>query len=253
VKLPRPCILEALLHMSWLLAIASYSPPLWAQAQTKIKTKVNPKDGLTYVWISPGTFQMGCSPNDPECNGDEKPVHSVAITKDFWMGATPVTQAAYGKVIGANPSNFKGDQLPVEMVSWDDAQSYCDAVGMRLPTEAEWEYAARGGSVAARYGPLVRIAWYTANSGGRTHQVAQQQANDYGLYDMLGNVWEWVADRYGHYDGDVTDPKGSPYGPVRVMRGGSWENDASMIRLSARRSYGPEFRDHTLGFRCVGD
>jgi len=253
MKLTRPFVLEALLVVSCFLAIASSSSPVWAQVQKTIKTRVNAKDGLTYVWIPPDMFQMGCSPNDPECNADEKPAHPVAITTGFWMGVTLVTQAAYRKVVGANPSNLKGDQLPVEMVSWDDAQAYCDAVEMRLPTEAEWEYAARGGSVAARYAPLARIAWYNANSGGTTHQVAQKQANDYGLYDMLGNVWEWVADRYGSYDGAGADPKGPLYGPVRVMRGGSGDNDASVVRVSVRHSYGPEFRDHLVGFRCAGN
>jgi hypothetical protein len=145
------------------------------------------KDGLKYVWISPGAFTMGCSPGDNQCDGDEKPPHPVTITKGFWIGQTPVTQEAYKRVTGKSPSHFQGASLPVEQVSWDDAVGYCRAVGLRLPTEAEWEYAARAGSASARYGTLDDIAWYSANSGARTHPVAQKLPNAWGLYDMLGN------------------------------------------------------------------
>ena len=110
------------------------------------------------------------------------------------MGQTPVTQEAYQRVIGSNPGNFTGARLPVGQVTWDQSKSYCEAVGMRLPTEAEWEYAARAGSPAARYGNLDEIAWYTGNSGSKTHEVGQKKPNDFGLYDMLGNVWQWTAD-----------------------------------------------------------
>jgi formylglycine-generating enzyme required for sulfatase activity len=229
--------------------------PVPSSVSAQAKTKVNPKDGLTYVWIPPGTFQMGCSPGDSECAPNEKPAHSVTLTKGFWVGQTLVTQAAYAKVVGRNPSHFKGDQSPVEQVSWDDAQAYCEGAGMRLPTEAEWEYAARGGNAAARYAPAVRIAWYGANSGGTTHPVGQKQANAYGLYDMLGNVWEWVADWYGPYDAaGVVDPKGPQTAQVRVVRGGSWDYDASFDRVSSRVRLMPGFRRNDLvGFRCAGD
>jgi formylglycine-generating enzyme required for sulfatase activity len=225
-------------------------------------TKVNPKDGLTYVWIPAGTFQMGCSPGDRECYSDERPAHTVTITKGFWMGQTEVTQAAYQRVMGANPSHFRGERLPVEQVTWDEANTYCRAVGMRLPTEAEWEYAARAGSTSERYGELEAIAWYdqepsflTWNSGGQTHEVAQKQPNAWKLYDMLGNVEEWVADwGDGNYyrQSPLQDPPGPSAGEARSLRGGSWHHIAGGVRVSVRYSDVPGGRMNYDGFRCGG-
>jgi formylglycine-generating enzyme required for sulfatase activity len=218
-------------------------------------TKVNPKDGLTYVWIKPGTFKMGCSPGDTECSDQEKPAHEVTITKGFWMGQTDVTQEAYQRVTGNNPSNFKGARLPVETINWNEAQSYCQAIGMRLPTEAEWEYAARAGSTGARYGDLDRVAWYSANSGGKTHEVAQKEPNAFGLYDMLGNVWQWVSDWYAdkYPGGSQPDPAGAANGQFRVLRGGSWNFDPRRVRASYRSGGGPEGRHVNVGVRCAGN
>jgi formylglycine-generating enzyme required for sulfatase activity len=218
--------------------------------------KVNPKDGLTYVWISPGTFTMGCSPGDSECADDEKPAHQVTITKGFWIGQTEVTQAAYERVTRGNPSHFKGVALPVE-TNGVEAGAYCKAVGMRLPTEAEWEYAARGGNPAARYGTLDTIAWYDGNSGNRTHEVGQKQANGYGLYDMLGNVWEWVADWYDpnyYASSPASDPKGPSSGQLRTLtlRGGSWFNGSRFARASIRFWVGPGGRYDNFGVRYAG-
>jgi formylglycine-generating enzyme required for sulfatase activity len=227
------------------------------------KTKVDPKDGLNYVWIAPGTFQMGCSPGDSKCDkkvdgygSNENPPHSVRLTKGFWIGQTPVTQAAYSKVVGSNPSHFKGDQLPVETVSWDEAQAYCKSIEMRLPTEAEWEYAARGGNPAALDAPPAQIAWYRANSGDTTHPVGQKQGNAYGLYDMLGNVLEWTADWFGPYDAaGVVDPQGPPTAtgliPARVQRGAGYYNED--VSVSMRVGFMHDDRAGKPGFRCAGN
>jgi formylglycine-generating enzyme required for sulfatase activity len=220
------------------------------------QTRVNPRDGLTYVWIPPGKFIMGCSPGDEECNPDENPAHEVTITKGFWIGQTPVTQEAYQQVVGKNPSYFKGPRLPVEMVTWEEAQAYCQAIGMRLPTEAEWEYAARAGSKAASYGELDQVAWHRDNSERKTHDVGQKQPNIFGLYDMLGNVWEWVADWFDeNYYGQstATDPPGPATTERRVHRGGSWDNLPSRVRASVRGRDKPSDRGYRVGFRCVGE
>jgi len=219
------------------------------------KTKVNPKDGLTYVWIEPGTFSMGCSPGDNECYEWEKPAHRVTITKGFWMGQTDVTQEAWQRVTGTNPSNLKGANLPVEDVTWTDSQNYCAAAGMRLPTEAEWEYAARAGSTGSRYGDIDSIAWYDRNSGNTMHPVMQKQPNYWGLYDMLGDVLQWTADWYtDKYPGNSeTDPKGPASGQFRTLRGGSFYVNPTLLRVSNRYRFEPGNQVSVVGVRCAGD
>jgi formylglycine-generating enzyme required for sulfatase activity len=215
---------------------------------------VNPKDGLTYVWIPPGTFQMGASPDDSEAYDDEKPAHQVTITKGFWIGQTPVTQEAWQRVMGNNPSRLKGPKLPVENISWDDAKRYSGAVGMRLLTEAEWEYAARAGTTTSRYGPLDEIAWHSGNSGKMTHEVRQKLPNARGLHDMLGNVWEWVADWGCAYSpNNATDPQGPTSGTYRVIRGGSWINNVRRARASDRLWYEPASQYNSFGCRVGGN
>jgi formylglycine-generating enzyme required for sulfatase activity/energy-coupling factor transporter ATP-binding protein EcfA2 len=220
-------------------------------------TRVNPKDGLTYVWIPPGTFTMGCSPGDGECSSDENPAHEVRITRGFWVGQTEVTQEAYRNVTRkSNPSVFKGAKRPVETISWNDAQSYCQRAGMRLPTEAEWEYAARAGSKQSRYGNLDQIAWHYGNSGSKTHDVAQKTANAWGLYDTLGNVWEWVADWHANeYPlSNQTDPRGPSSGNYRVLRGGSSFLGSRYERVSTRVELDqPGYPNSIIGVRCVGE
>jgi formylglycine-generating enzyme required for sulfatase activity len=216
--------------------------------------RVNTKDGLNYVWIAPGTFTMGCSPGDSACRDNEKPSHQVTITRGFQMGQTDVTQDAYQRVMGENPSHFKGPNLPVETVNWDEAQAYCKAVGARLPTEAEWEYAARGGSPSSRYGALEDIAWYDDPSG-ETHSVKQKQPNPFGLYDMLGSVFQWTADYwYRDYSSSpVSDPSGPAQGTEKTLRGGSWNNFPRSARVSFRNWLVPGSRGSNIGFRCVGE
>lgn len=200
----------------------------------------NPKDGLKYVWIPPGTFGWGCSPGDNECQDDEKPQEEVTIPQGYWMGQTEVTQAAYQRVVGSNPSSFKGSQRPVESVTWDEAGAYCGKVGLRLPTEAEWEYAGRAGSRNSRYAEIGSIAWYSGNSGDTTRDAGQKQANSWGLYDMLGNVWEWTSDL-------------NPGTTSRILHGGAWSDDPRIVRVSFRAGDEPTLRVNNIGFRCAGE
>ena len=206
-----------------------------------VQTGQNPKDLLTYVWIPPGAFRMGCSNGDKECFDDEKPARDVTIDHGFWIGQTEVTQAAYKLVMGADPSSFKGADLPVETVSWDEADKYCHAIGGNLPTEEQWEYAARAGNQEARYGPVDKVAWYAGNSGLKTHPVRGKDANALGIYDMLGNVWEW------------TDSWSGSGKTSRVLRGGSWVNQSRLARVSHRFVNHPSVRGLNVGFRCSGE
>jgi formylglycine-generating enzyme required for sulfatase activity len=219
-------------------------------------TRVNAKDGLTYVWIPAGSFMMGCSPGDNECGDDEKPPHEVNITKGFWIGQTEVTQEAYEKVTGKKLSNYKGARFPVEQVTWTDAQSYCGRAGMRLPTEAEWEYAARAGSTQSLYGELSAIAWHEGNSGVGTHEVGQKAPNAWGLYDTIGNVWEWTLDRYGRRLPSTVDDPLSSAGVLQVLRGSAWIQVISGTDYRVSRRIGVSGDDRTYvgsGVRCVGE
>ena len=216
--------------------------------------RLNARDGLYYVWVPPGTFRMGCSPGDLACSNDEKLARQVTIPKGFWMGQTEITQEAYQKVVGKNPSDFKGDpKLPVENISWNDADAYCRAVGMRLPTEEEWEYAARAGTTGSWYGNLDDIAWYVMNSGYKTHVVGGKRPNAFGLYDMLGNVWEWTADGYADYPARPQAAQGPRDGSLRVLRGGSWDFSPRGLRASVRGGNDPAQRSNNIGARCVGE
>lgn len=207
----------------------------------------NPKDGLKYVWIPPGTFMMGCSAGDNGCFDDEKPSHQVTVSKGYWLGQTEVTVGAYKGYVGSAggkmppaPTYNRGwanESMPVVGVSWDDAETYCRWAGGRLPTEAEWEYAARGGSTESRYGNPEGIAWHADNSSHRPHEVGLKQANGYGLYDMLGNLWEWVNDWYDedyYQNSPPQDPTGPSSGEKRVLRGLSWYDSPNLFRVSIR-------------------
>ena len=278
--------------------------------------KQNPDDGQPYVWIPPGEFEMGCSPGDTSCEDNERPQHTVKITKVFWLGQTEVTVGAY-RQFADNTSGIEmpgeptiGDRKlnpgwsdtgqPMVAINWQDAEAFCeDWAQGRLPSEAEWEFAARAGSTAARYGEPDAIAWSADNSGTRPldsmralnvqargrdwkdwdeverdkwrkyeeilenngngiRKVRQKEPNDWGLHDMLGNVWEWVADWYqeDYYQAllsPAVDPKGPNSGDRRVLRGGCWKYGPSSARVSARAWGLVEFRWYINGFRCARD
>jgi len=228
------------------------------------EVRMNPKDGLDYVWVPPGTFLMGCSAGDSECSETEKPSHNVSITTGFWMGRTEVTVGAYqryaamtGRQLPSAPTfnaSWENKNMPIVSVSWDDAGAYCQWAEGRLPTEAEWEFAARGGDSGARYRLLDEVAWYGDNSGRQGHPVGQKLPNTFGVYDSLGNVWEWVNDRYdqNYYSkSPPSNPPGPATGDYRVLRGGSWDDNAWSVRASVRLSEPPGYRDKLFGIRCA--
>jgi formylglycine-generating enzyme required for sulfatase activity len=250
-----------------------------------------PSPAIEFVAIAPGEFVMGCAKGDNDCNADEKPAHKVSITKAFEIGKYEVTQAQWRTVMGANPATIKGDERPVETVGRTDAMEFIgklnarnDGYRYRLPTEAEWEYAARAGATGASTGPLGDVAWYADNSGDETHAVGTKKPNAWGLYDMQGNVREWVSDNYSrtyYSSSPAADPpgpataqggaraagggrpggapagrggqngRGGP-GQLGVMRGGAWDTTAPFARLSSRYNYyGPTLRVSDVGVRLV--
>ena len=209
------------------------------------------------VQVIGGLFAMGCTSSDVQCQPNEKPRHNVTLNK-FYIDAHEVTQTEYAKVKGANPSAFnKCPDCPVEQVTWYEALDYCHKVGKRLPTEAEWEMAARGArDEEIRYGEKDAISWNSDNSGSATHPVGKKAANRLGLYDTMGNVWEWCNDWYGEHfftSGDSINPKGPQAGISRVIRGGSWAFFPGGIRTSVRSGLAPSTRSNTVGFRCALD
>ena len=219
--------------------------------------------GMRLVLIPAGQFQMGSPESDSEAYSDQKPQHTVRITKPFYLGVTEVTQEQYERVMGTNPSNFKGVQLPVEKVSWEEAVEFCRKLSAkegrtyRLPTEAEWEYACRAGSQTKwcfgdNGSMLGEYAWYDDNSANTTRPVGEKKPNAWGLYDMYGNVWEWCSDWYGAYQSTaVDDPTGAGAGLLRVDRGGGWGSDARGCRSADRHVGTPGDRSDYLGFRVA--
>ncbi|MEI8376428.1 MAG: SUMF1/EgtB/PvdO family nonheme iron enzyme [Planctomycetota bacterium] len=232
---------------------------------------------MKLVLIPPGKFQMGSPDSESGALKNEKPQHSVRITKPYWLGVTEVTQEQYQRVMGSNPSGFKGPKNPVEKVSWDEAVEFCRKLSAlpgekaakrryALPTEAQWEDACRAGNPGRRYfSPrpgllaageeeklLGEYAWSSENAGGKTHLVGEKKSNAFGLYDMYGNVWEWCADWLdeGYYaKSPLDDPMGATGGSLRVFRGGSWLNYAGLCRSAFRHGDSPGNRYDFLGFR----
>ena len=205
-------------------------------------------NGIKYnmVWVDGGTFRMGAtSEQGSDAWDDEIPVHSVTLS-GYYIGKTEVTQALWKAVMGSNPSYFKGDNRPVEGVSWDDSQVFIRKLNsltgqnFRLPTEAEWEFACRGGNNSRGYkysgsNYINNVAWYEDNSGEKPHPVATKSPNELGIYDMNGNVKEWCTDGYEKYSsGAQINPKGPYDGSIRVLRGGSWSDVAGFCRSSSR-------------------
>ena len=221
-----------------------------------------------FVWVPPGSFLMG-SPEDEAGRGNPSAEiqHTVYLSPGFWISDHEVTQTEFQSVMDKNPSVFTGDlQRPVENVDWKDAVLYCQKLteseriagkitmqqAYRLPTEAEWEYAARAGSISARYGVLDAIAWHSGNSGSQTHPVKQKLPNPWGLYDVLGNVCEWCSDWYGEYSTvSVGNPTGPADGSVRVLRGGGWQSEPWTLRSAFREWNFPGRRPDHMGFRPV--
>jgi len=220
--------------------------------------------GLTWARIPAGTFQMGCATVDTRCDADEWPRHAVTLSRAYDIMTTEVTVGMYRAVIKTlrdQPAWSTTPEHPVTTVSWDDAQAFCLALGGRLPTEAEWERAARGNRDGSVYvwgdqepddrAGAANGAAFESDSARPAKSFA---ANGYGLYDMAGNAWEWVANYFDAYGADpITDPKGADQGRVRVVRGGSYGDDSRNLRLSNRNAVAPRNTHVNVGFRCARD
>ncbi len=223
------------------------------------------KNGINIemVKVEAGSFNMGATSEMENPFEDEKPVHRVTLTNDYYIGKYEVTQALWKTVMGNKPSRFKGDALPVEQVSWNDCQKFITKLNkltgknFRLPTEAEWEYAARGGKKSRGYqysgsNTLGDVAWYYDNSGNKTHAVGTKQPNELGIYDMTGNVFEWCQDwRDSYSSSPLVNPMGAASGSNRVRRGGSWGSSARGCHTSFRNGNAPDDRYGSLGLRLV--
>ena len=244
---------------------SGYSSGSSSMASGSNTISISVKDGISIemVKVEAGTFMMGATPEMEKPNSDEKPLHQVTLINDYYMGKYEVTQALWEAVMGSNPSKYKGDNLPVEKVSWNDCQEFISKLNsltgrkFRLPTEAEWEYAARGGKRSRGYqysgnSNISDVAWYDGNSGSKPHPVGTKQANELGIYDMSGNVYEWCSDWYGSYSSSSqTNPTGADSGSSRVYRSGSWSCSAWGCRLSFRSSFTPDYRRIGLGLRLA--
>ena len=227
-----------------------------AQAPSPGRTLTEYVTGMEFVWVPGGSFEMGCGPWTSDCYDDEKPVKSVQFS-GFWLGKFEVTQGQWQRVMGSNPSHSKkGDNYPVENVSWDDAKAFISKLNaqgsakFRLPTEAEWEYAARSGGKPEKYagGDLLgRVAWYDGNSDQSTHSVGTKAPNGLGLYDMSGNVWEWCED--GCYP--ASQDTAAAAGRYHLVRGGGWLSTQRHVRTTCRDCAVHDDRSLLRGFRLA--
>jgi formylglycine-generating enzyme required for sulfatase activity len=222
--------------------------------------------GMEFILIPAGSFLMGTDKSvDNKAFDDETPQHRVTISTPFYLSKYAVTNAQWEALMGSKPSKFEGQNNPVEQVSWNDAQDFIKKMNQkeggakyRLPTEAEREYACRAGtstiySFGNDAGKLEKYAWYMDNSDGSTHPVGQKKPNPWGLYDMHGNVWEWVCDWKGAYptSAPANDPSGPSAGVLKVLRGGSWLYGAGSCRSAYRYDHYPDHKDSNIGFRLA--
>ncbi len=240
----------------------------WTNEDEVMRKRLIIGSDLEFVFVQGGTFQMGSN----DGSNDEKPIHSVTVS-DFYIRKYEVTQKQWQAVMGTNPSNWKRENLPVEQVSWNDIQQFIAKLNessgktYRLPTEAEWEYAARGGKFGvdrrqlkgdqlmySGSDSLDTVAWYRSNSDDKIHEVGIKQPNELGIYDMSGNVWEWCNDWFDeHYyeNSSQTNPQGPSSGTYRALRGGSWSSNVNLCRVAYRLRGNPNNRDDDNGFRLV--
>lgn len=248
-------------NRTYLLVLSQTAPPSPFSADV---ITIPVKDGVSIemVKVEAGTFMMGETKEMENSDEDDEPVHQVTLTNDYYIGKYEVTQTLWQVVMGSNPSEIKGNNLPVETVSWDDCQEFILKLNrmtgrkFRLPTEAEWEYAARGGKKSRGYlysgsSNIDDVAWY-GNNDDKTHQVGMKQANELGIYDMTGNVWEWCQDLYEEYSGlSQTNPTGAAIGDVFISRGGCSGIDAMSCRPIVRNCYTSDVRLGALGLRLA--
>jgi sulfatase modifying factor 1 len=240
-------------------------PPAKTDSSAEGKPFAIPDLSMEMLWVKPGTFEMG-SPSSEKDRLDRETPHSVTLTQGFYLGKHEVTQSQWEKVMGSNPSRYKGADRPVEKVSWPDVTSFCNKLtasertagrlpaGMtyQLPTEAQWEYACRAGTKTSfSFGDSLTSGQANISGGpGETTAVGKYPGNSWGFHDMHGNVWEWCADRYGIYPTvAATDPVGPADGSFRVLRGGSWGNTADYARSADRDWFEPAISYFSLGFR----